>query len=295
MEYTSAHPPQTFSSLIKGELTRLLRACSNQGTFDKVIDKMTTIFRDRGYPKSLITRMVQTVPYSVRPQVLSPTNRPPCDYDTFLVTHYTKDLDIKQLRGILKPTLSEQAHVPKPCLSLKKTNNFKNYLVRAKLKHSTDPPMSQTELRIPVTPNLEGHSAGCATSGCKCCRAMSRKLRVHSSSSLKSFPTPKHTNCNSICVIYLLECSKCTKQYQYVGQTQRMLSQRLAGHRAASSIKINLPLYKHFRTHAGHNFERDAKMTILEQTTKTLLNAREGHWIKTLDTVYPKGLNSRYE
>ena len=54
------------------------------------------------------------------------------------------------------------------------------------------------------------------------------------------------------------------------------------------------PLYKHFAA-TGHNFERDTKLTILEKTTKSLLDTRESHWISTMDSVYPKGLNSRYD
>jgi hypothetical protein len=70
------------------------------------------------------------------------------------------------------------------------------------------------------------------------------------------------------------------------GQTNRPMSQ---SHRAAS--KTNLPVYKHF-TDPRHNFEKD---TILEKTTEARLHARETHWIRTLDTVWPKGLNSKFE
>ena len=145
------------------------------------------------------------------------------------------------------------------------------------------------------TPILDGNSAGCATHGCKCCRTMSRKVRIHSSSNHKSFYTPKHTNCNTMGIIYLLECSKCTTRNQYVGQTKRTLAQRLGGHRAASQIKHNLPIYKHFNTRTDHNFERDVRLTVLEKPPIHSLDSRESYWISTLDTVHPKGLNSRYE
>ena len=80
-----------------------------------------------------------------------------------------------------------------------------------------------------------------------------------------------------------------------MGQTERMLGQRVAGHRAACTKKTNLPLYKHFLSKRNHSFPRDVKFTVLEKTTKSQLTQREGHWISTLETVYPKGLNSRYE
>lgn len=34
---------------------------------------------------------------------------------------YTPDLNVDRLRNILKPTIKEEEHIPKPCLSLKKT------------------------------------------------------------------------------------------------------------------------------------------------------------------------------
>ena len=83
--------------------------------------------------------------------------------------------------------------------------------------------------------------------------------------------------------------------HQYVGQTERTLQERMGGHRQATKTKINLPLYKHFAGKHDHDFVRDTKVTILEKTAKDLLLTREAHWILTLDTVYPKGLNSRYD
>ena len=295
LEYSSAHPKKTFSSLIKGELTRLLRGCSSKNEYISVQQKIEKAFKDRGYPSKLIKSVQTSVPFELRDKILENQVKNPCPYDTYLVLQYTPDLDIKQLQEIVKPTTTEENHVPKPCLSLKKSKCLGKQLVRAKLKQCKDPPKSSEQVIITTTPNLSGHSAGCAIPGCKCCRAMSRKCRITSNTKHRSFPTPTYTNCNTENVVYLLECTKCTKANQYVGQTQRTESKRLAGHRAASKIKTTLPLYKHFINSPNHNFERDKKLTILEKTTRDRLTAKESHWINTLDTVYPKGLNSRFE
>ena len=74
LAFSSAHPPNTFKSLIKGEFVRLLRACTDEETYDQIIHKMTTIFRDRGYPRHLVQQTVQAVPFSVRQQKLYPNN-----------------------------------------------------------------------------------------------------------------------------------------------------------------------------------------------------------------------------
>ncbi len=295
LHYTSAHPSRTFSSIIKGELTRLLRGCSDKHEYSKIVDKMKSAFIDRGYPSRLVHKVCLSLPFQERDRILQGKESTTCPYDTFFVIEYTPDLDLNAIKEVLKPDNDTTDLIPKPCLSLKKTRTLRNKLVRAKLKNCIDPPTSDTQIIIPITPNLDGHSAGCAIPGCKCCAVMSRKVRITSTHNYKSFFISKHTNCSTKNVIYLLECTKCTKGNQYVGQTSRQLSQRIAGHRAASRIKTNLPIYKHFANLPDHSFHRDIKVTILEKTCDTQLDAREKHWINTLETVFPKGLNSRYE
>ena len=172
-----------------------------------------------------------------------------------------------------KPQPEEHPHVPNVCLSLKIRPNLKKKLTRAKLRGFDDPPYSEEEIVIKATSNFQGHSAGCGTPGCKCCKVMSRKVRVTSSSNGNMFPTPSHTSCNSNNVIYMLECTKCTKGNQYVGKIARILSQRTAGHRAASQKKTNLPVYKHFLK-SDHLFERDIKITVFEKTNQPLNRGR---------------------
>ena len=292
LHYQSAHPRNTFRSLVKGELTRLLRACSDAGQYKSIQLKMLAAFRDRGYPARLVKNVIGEVPFSNRESILNKDSQDQCPFDTFLVVKYTPDLDITKVRSALRP--DEEEPVPKPCLSLKKSRSIKQSIVRAKLKGAPDLPESKDAMIIKRTPILEGRSAGCGTAGCKCCKAMSGKQRVFHQTSGEPFSTPRHSNCNTNNVIYLLECRKCESRNQYVGQTSRPLSQRVAGHRMAAKTKPNLPLYKHF-SRSNHDFERDAQFSILEKTRGDWLLQRESHWISTLETVYPKGLNSRFD
>ena len=294
LPYNSAHPKSVFRSLIKGELTRLLRASSSEDTYKQVVSKMTTIFRNRNYPPYLIRKTIKEVPFSNRKEILSIKTKQPCKHETFLVLNYTPDLDTREIQKIIRPTETEEETVPKPCLSLRKTKNLATKLVRAKLSGIPVPIKDGRPLKIPWTPIFNNRSAGCNTPMCKCCRAMSGKINIFSQKNYKPHLTAAHSNCNTCNIIYLIECKKCQKNNQYVGQTQRPLKQRIAGHRAAFYKKPNLPIYKHF---AGkdHNFERDISVSVLEKATPDRLLERESHWINLLDTVYPKGLNSRFE
>ena len=157
-----------------------------------------------------------------------------------------------------------------------------------------DPLKSTDSIIIRITPNLNGCSAACYPA-CKCCQIMSRKIRIISSSNKKILPSPEaHKLPHKLCCIPL-ECTKCNRGNQYVGQTERTLQERMGGLRQATTIKINLPLYKHFAGRQDHDFQRDVKVTIVEKTTTDLLLIRKAHWIQTMDTVYPKGLNSRFD
>ena len=116
LQFDSAHPRNTFSSLIRGEMTRLLRSCSDEATYKSIQAKMHDIFLDRGYPRSLITNTMHKLKFSDRAEKLKDRNREQCSYDTFLVTEYSSDLNTRELNRILKPDTSELMHVPKPCL-----------------------------------------------------------------------------------------------------------------------------------------------------------------------------------
>ena len=140
LQYSSAHPKSTFSSIIKGELTRVLRNCSKEQEHSKTSTKMAKIFKDRGYPTQLVDRIQNKVPYSARPELIKPREKEPCQYQTFLVTEYTPDLNIRKIKKTIKPT--HEKYIPAPCLSLKKSKTLSKKLVKAMLKNVDDPTQS---------------------------------------------------------------------------------------------------------------------------------------------------------
>ena len=88
LEFSSAHPRNTFASLTKGELTRLLRACSNEETYKQVSSKLTKALEERGYPKQMLQRTLQQVPFQNRTQLLQGKEEKEIQttYDTFFKT-----------------------------------------------------------------------------------------------------------------------------------------------------------------------------------------------------------------
>ena len=88
-------------------------------------------------------------------------------------------------------------------------------------------------------------------------------------------------------------------QLQYVSKSETFFNIWLSNHRKDSKNKNSILACKYFQN-LNHNFQRDAKLTLIEQITKTLtttkqlpllLMKRENFWILKLKTIYPDGLN----
>ena len=107
-------------------------------------------------------------------------------------------------------------------------------------------------------------------------------------------------NCNTENVIYLISCNKC--QVQYVGQTTQRIKNRFSQHKSKIvHNKLNTFICNHFNS-KEHSY-LDCNVQIIDyieptshqdkNTVLKQLNQLEDFWIKTLNSVYPYGLNDR--
>ena len=107
-------------------------------------------------------------------------------------------------------------------------------------------------------------------------------------------------NCKSKYTIHLIECTKC--KLHRVGKTEAELNLRINNHRK-DKLKLNaIPADQHF-AERDHDFNPDTKFFIIEKLQNTklrkesfmeLLRNHENFWIKKLETLRLKGLNSKY-
>ena len=287
LQFNSAHPRNIFTSLVKGELTRLLRACSNEQTYEHTTHKILQAFKDRGYPDDMLQRILQSVPFTNRTALLQQNKKEnqPEQSTSFLKVNYTPSLNTSSLREILKPNHLEKNKMPNPRLCLTTPKNIHKSLVRAKLKQFQNPPTSKDPITIRKTKSEEGNSTPCGIKGCICCPNISQKCRVTSTSNYKTFPTQKYSSCSTGNIIYLIECTKCTKSNQYIGRSHEPLRTKLSQHISNSTSKTHFPLYKHFAERPDHNFRRDTRITVLQATTKARLPETEDNWIRAMNTT----------
>ena len=97
------------------------------------------------------------------------------------------------------------------------------------------------------------------------------------------------------CLIYLLTCNECRKQY--VGQTVdafrcRWNNYRSNSHKHAHGIScMQEHLCEHFCDSEHSGFLSDISITFIDKTDSTNPLQRENYWKHTLKTFAPYGLN----
>lgn len=286
LHHRSAHPPSTHRGVVKGEYIRILRASSSELTFQLNKEKLKHHFTKRGYSKRTLDRVNLEVPFSHRETHLldkeNEDENPP-----IIQMKYNSRLNRRDLHTALTPAATT---VTRPMVCYTRGKTVRNHLVRALLPGTSTPPASSNSIQLTIQPSMASYSTPCSEPLCGCCSSMSKKERVYGKNG-RGYSTAINTNCDTQNCIYLLECPLCPSHGRYVGQTSRPMRTRLAGHRAAETVK-NMPLYKHSRKE-GHGI-CNMKVTILEGAPIHLLLHRELTWMTKLDTILPAGLNSMY-
>lgn len=131
---------------------------------------------------------------------------------------------------------------------------------------------------------------------CRYCKIMNTTGTVVSTTTGRTYTTPRGGSCRHNNLVYLLTCNKCKKQH--VGQRYCPLMNRLSELLYyINKGDITQPLSRHFakQDHRGQNIQVQILQhvpTLPElEKTKTLRLSREYHWIHQLCTMEPFGLN----
>lgn len=152
---------------------------------------------------------------------------------------------------------------------------------RSKIRSAVKNVLSFTQ-QTPL--NWEAGFSPCGT--CKFCILSFYSQRI--SNKVTSFPILHCLNCESKCVIYLIECKNC--RVRYVGETSRALHLRIADHVQNIKAMRNTAVSEHFNSTCTLG---DFSFTALEHCSNTTKRRKkESVWIKRLGTLNPGGLNT---
>ena len=301
----SCHPGHIKSSIPFSQTLRILRICSERSTADRHIANLVQHLVKRGHSKKKVLKQVNRAKREFdTPVQRESTTTTSQAQDSSAVSHKPRRIplvltyhpglpDISAITRRFLPMLHLNSSMKEICpepplIAFRRPPNLANSLIRAKL----------------ASGNQKLFSCGpCSAKGpkrgpkCAICTLLPIQTHVTSTSTQRTHRLKlcKSLDCDSVFVVYLITCSVCSSNNQYVGQTSN-LRKRTNNHKSCIRTgRYNRDddctrLYEHFKKpkHSPESFT----LTILEQCLdkKSLLEA-ETKWIWELKTVNPFGLN----
>ena len=239
-------------------------------------------FSARGYPLNLIEEQVSKARNFV--QGTNIRRKEKGDVTVLLATYHPA---LDSLKDILKkhfyliqadPEMKSVFSKP-PMVSSRNPNTIKNTPVRAKL-----PP----EVR-------KKGSFRCNGSRCQICKKVVVTDEFTSFKTGKKYRINFELNCNSKCIIYLLNCKVCSKQYTgecttaWRDRWHNYLSNMRKAQKGESHFQQEVQA--HFKLPGHTSIENDVEIIFIDKTDSTFPKKREKFWIDTLCTMSPDGLN----
>ena len=202
LDYSSSHPKHIKRSIVYSQTLKARRLCSLESDSLKHCTKIKSWFLKREYPEIMIDEEMKKFKFSGK----FSNNSNGSKGDPFLVTYHPSlnclsriikdNLNILYMNRELKAVFS-----PEPMVSFRNARRISSYLVRAKL----DP--------------LERFvgSRQCKKRRCEVCTNVTETDTFSSTVTSETLQINQELNCDDKCLIYLLECKVCNKQY--VGET----------------------------------------------------------------------------
>lgn len=261
---SSFHPKHTFAGLIKSQLLRFHRICTQEADFKEATKTLFSALANRGYCRSFLRKCFKsflvTKPIDVSPLLPFVTTFSPSSIklvkvikDNFQkLTQETKILGDYRIIG-----------------AFRRNKNLRDFLIKAKI-----PPLTQPRIRGDV-------------------RFFQHLKWLRSFSNNKVFSSKCKGNSYSKNCVYLITCKKCG--LQYVGETRNTMRIRFAQHKhnILKKKKTQTHLVNHFLLHGW----QAVSATVIQANPRWKISERrraERIWISKLDTKYPKGLNEKF-
>ena len=293
--YNSAHPPGCKKGF-KSQAMRVRRNCSDTADYDRFIQPLQTAYKERGYPNSELTHTVENIRNVDRKDLLSTKDKPEKTNKIICTIPYNiRDIPARKIVQKYWHILAESPEVGHiftslPTFGYFRPKNFKEICCKAKV---TYPPVTDTDKNNA----LALFSDTCDTVNCKNCKLLNKRKHFTSTNTHEKFRKKFTEDCETRNVVYMITCSKCHSQY--IGETKRTAVIRWKEHGRDVKNKKDTPIATHFNM-PDHKFW-ESTFEIIDvikgnpdtKSTETFRLARETHWIITLQTLAPLGINGR--
>ncbi|XP_048461245.1 uncharacterized protein LOC125484857 [Rhincodon typus] len=277
LEYSSSHPPSCKNAIPYSQFLRLRCICSQDEAFHSRTSQLSSFFKDRNFPSSVVENALNRVSHISRTSSLTPRPRNKNQKRIPLVlTYHSTNLRIQRIilrhfRHLQSDPTTKDIFPSPPLSAFRRDNSLRDSLVR-----STLPSSSTTPGTFP-----------CNRRKCYTC--------PHTSS-LTPIPGPKKTfhikqmfTCTSANVVYCIRCTRCG--FLYIGETKRRFGDRFAEHlRSVRNKQLHLPVANHFNS-PSHSSDDMSILGLLQCHNDATRRLQEQQLIFRLGTLQPNGIN----
>ncbi|XP_065896286.1 uncharacterized protein [Dysidea avara] len=293
LQTSSYHPKFTFKGIYRGENVRILRNCTKQSDYETTMNHIKKQFSVRGYA----TLDLPDIPFSERNNHLKKSDTTSQTRDNPIIIVSKFDINKKFVRACKDhwPMLTANSETKKHLYQKPVQHTFTNHKnIKQRLPNNKLDIEVPTDLTIHPSPTITSKqfpakNIACRREDCACCSQLKGSARVISYQTQVSFDITNIYACDSVGVVYLLECVHCYKQY--VGETSTTLRARMRRHRNMSNQATNRPLYHHLQEHK-QTFAQTYKLSILDRIVDTpARKAKEMWFIQQFKTKIPFGFN----
>ena len=288
LHYKSCHPNHIKRSIIYSQALRVSKRYCNLEKSKTKLREMENWFLNRCYPRKLVKEQmvkanthINTNHYSVAQT--DKNERSEIGIPLVLTFHPAMSIMGKYIRrnltALYQTKKLKEVFTPSPFVSFRNCKTVKDKLVRAKL---------------PPTNDKKG-TFHCKHGACLVCNNIKETNTFESAVTGTQYAVNFNFNCNSKAVIYLITCRVC--KIQYVGESTTKFRARWNNYktnqrRAALGKEHTQPeFHAHFLQEDHSGLETDADVVLIDKTDPTRPKEREKHWIDTLNTWTPNGLN----
>ena len=276
LHYNSAYPWKQKRSVPYGLLIRCRRICSDDIHFNKESQAIIQQLISRRYPTNLLQEALDKVKKMDRLQLLKQKNKTQSP-KIRLITHYNpSNPNFNQIlqdhTGLLLMTRKDAIKPEDIQITYSRGLNLKDILIKGTLED-----IQQTRGTTP-----------CGKTRCKTCDHIQVGKTIKKDQ--EKYQIRGSFTCLSRNVIYLLTCSICGKRY--IGETEQTLNGRCRGHESNMRNNNNNIVSTYYKQY-NHTSE-DYLVTAIDKETDYNKRLRlEEAWTILLETMYPKGINSR--
>ena len=260
----SEHPYSLKKSTAYSQALRIKIICSTQNKFEKHSSNLLQQLKKKGYHHDTLKEQTEKARVQERTLLL---NTNPEEVKQSIPISITYNQTLPNIKSIVdkdwhvlqvNPELQERFQ-SSPIIAFRKNKNLKQIIGSNTTEHN--------KKLIRSNNKVNGKSSPCiSNTRTLCCKQLVSTTSFKSNQTNRVFKIFHNINCKSTFLIYSLECNICN--IQYVGKSETTFNIRLNNHRKDVKDPNALPADKHF-TLPGHDFNKNAKFTLIEKLTNT--------------------------